>query len=195
MIANFVWKVELCNCTIWGITLVQSVWFSGERPLNCFNQNIGSWNIGPSKICFEYWSRSWHICKCSKSKFRKIFSARCWRPGLFKIFNMFFMSQCIYMRSRSEKATSVQHENCGRSNFQRTSARLLFSPFTPSTKYFAPQPTPPQNSNEGPDFMCKQWTIEKGQCAVNLLGNNTYIIIQLCCSWEIYKRISTHPFY
>ena len=38
--------------------------------------------------------------------------------------------------------------------------------------------------------MCKQCTIEKGQSAINWLGNNTYIIIQLCCSWEIYKRIS-----
>ena len=93
---------------------------------------------------------------------------------MFKIFNIFFMSQWP-MGSRSEKATSIQHMNCGRSNFQRTSAQIFCAK---------------RNSNEGPDFMCKQCTIEKGQSAINWLGNNTYIIIQLCCSWEIYKRIS-----
>ena len=93
----------------------------------------------------------------------------------------------VAMGNRSEKATSIQRKNLGRPNFQSTSARLLFFKlWSLSPNFFAPS----QNANEGPDFMCKQCTIEKGQSAINWLGNNTYIIIQHCCSWEIYKRIS-----
>ena len=93
----------------------------------------------------------------------------------------------VAMGSRSEKAASIQCKNLGRPNFQSTSASLLFFKlWSLSPNFFAPS----QNANEGPDFMCKQCTIEKGQSAINWLGNNTYIIIQLCCSWEIYKRIS-----
>ena len=84
MIAYFLLK-ELC--ADW-ITLSQSFWFSMEIPPNFLNQNIGSWNIGPSKICFEDWLRSPQSCTCLTSKLKKIFSARCWRPGLFKIFSI-----------------------------------------------------------------------------------------------------------
>ena len=83
MIAYFLSK-ELCPNRI---ILAQSFWFSTESPLNFVNQSLGSWNIGPSKICFEDWLRSPQSCKCSTSKLKKIFSARCWRPGLFKIFS------------------------------------------------------------------------------------------------------------
>ena len=83
-------------CTDW-ITLFQFFWFSMERLLNFLNQNIGSWNIRLSKICLEDWLRSPQICKCSTSKLKKIFSARCWRPGLFKIVsNMLSVRQLFF---------------------------------------------------------------------------------------------------
>ena len=83
MIAYFLSKEF---CTDW-IALAQSYWFPMERPLNFFNQYIGSWNIGPSKIRLADWLRSLQILKCSTSKLPKIISARCWRPGLFNIFS------------------------------------------------------------------------------------------------------------
>ena len=63
--------------------LIQSFWFSFEGFLNFFNQNNGF-----SKICLQDWLMSLQIFKCSVSKFQKIFSARCWRPGLLIIFSI-----------------------------------------------------------------------------------------------------------
>ena len=61
----------------------QSSWFSFERPTNCLNQNIAL-----SRIYLQEWLKSPHICKCSTSKFHKIFSAICWSPGLVIIFSI-----------------------------------------------------------------------------------------------------------
>ena len=65
------------------ITLIQSFWFSFERLLNFFNQNFGF-----SNICLQDWLTCAQIFKSSTSKFQKIFSARCWRPGLLMIFSI-----------------------------------------------------------------------------------------------------------
>ena len=65
------------------ITLIQSFWLSNERPTNLLNQNNGL-----SNKWWHVWLTSPQIFKYSTSKFQKIFSARCWRPGLLMIFSI-----------------------------------------------------------------------------------------------------------
>ena len=65
------------------ITLSQSFWLSNERPTNLLNQNNGL-----SNKWWHDWLMSPQIFKYSTSKFQKIFSARCWKPGLLMIFSI-----------------------------------------------------------------------------------------------------------
>ena len=66
-----------------GMDLIQSFWSSFERPLNFFNQKNES-----SKIFLVVWLICAQISKTSTSKFQKTFSARCCKPGLFKIWSI-----------------------------------------------------------------------------------------------------------
>ena len=65
------------------IILIQSFWFSVEIFSNFLNQIIGF-----SKICLQDWFICAQIFISLTFKFKKTFSARCWRPGLFMIFSI-----------------------------------------------------------------------------------------------------------
>ena len=65
------------------ITLIQSFLFFFEKCSNFLKQNIGF-----CKLCLQDWLICAQIFKSSTSRFQKIFSARCWSPGLVMIFSI-----------------------------------------------------------------------------------------------------------
>ena len=78
MTNQILWLIIAVSLVIW-MALIQSDWFFFDCPLRI---NFLSQNLGLFKIFLNEVLTPWQISRSWWSKFKRIFSARCWRPGL-----------------------------------------------------------------------------------------------------------------